>query len=113
MRSSTVQMNAHKDGIRLQTHVHSHIAHNMCHLAPLLHVYAFVENAIYSSMLNGLEFTTGMADFLKGCWLQMASCSPASTRILCHSSRDRTGKPAMSTPAFFVRRKLVLEAAVP
>ena len=93
-----------------------HIAHDIRHLAPL--IYAFVVDAnlqFKTILINGLQFTTGigMADFLKGCWLQMASCSPASTRILCHSSRDLTGKPAMSTPAFFVRRKLVLEAAVP
>jgi hypothetical protein len=51
--------------------------------------------------------------FLEGCWLQMASCNPASTSSLCHWSRDLTGNPAIRTPAFLVSRRLVLEAASP
>ena len=54
-----------------------------------------------------------VTDFLEGCWLQMASCSPTSTSSLCHWSRDLTGNPAIRTPAFLVSRRLVLEAASP
>ena len=43
----------------------------------------------------------------------MASWSPASTSTLCHSSRALTGNPAIRTPAFLVRRRLVLELASP
>ena len=53
------------------------------------------------------------AHFLEGCWLQMASCSPASISILCHSSSDLTGNPAIRIPAFLVSRRLVFELASP